>query len=342
MKTIISIPFSNTAKRNHSRITNKHANWIYQFHESLQQLAWHWPQLKQPLQGQHRLCPTLIFPPLWCTSSGSNAGKSYLSQRGIQRSDCPGHLTSILNRKSQKSFSKNHKSQGMLDLSITFIHLYKSYRADGIMNFVSFARLQRRAYSELNLNTGQLGIDDHAHIHPGINKIHVFLLTIWKICSNNDIKKAWYAHKRIQQILIEETKCFFPADQIGSLSCESRNFFSFSLLFSRLQLKPAIIATRYVSHLKLAEPKYKNIIGKIMIIITCLCDLVYAWAPPQRFSWVKIWTLFWPLQHLDSFLSILKSLCWHAPDYCPALWHLTLENFGKLHHSTLSRSFGSK
>uniref|UniRef100_A0A3B4TNY9 TBC1 domain family, member 19 n=1 Tax=Seriola dumerili TaxID=41447 RepID=A0A3B4TNY9_SERDU len=39
----------------------------------------------------------------------------------------------------------------------------------------------RQAYSELNLTTGQLGIDDHAHIHPGIHKntlLHVWLNTV--------------------------------------------------------------------------------------------------------------------------------------------------------------------
>lgn len=29
---------------------------------------------------------------------------------------------------------------------------------------------QRQAFPELNLSAGQLGIDDHAHIHPGIHK----------------------------------------------------------------------------------------------------------------------------------------------------------------------------
>lgn len=31
-----------------------------------------------------------------------------------------------------------------------------------------FGVFQRQAYLELNLSSGQLGIDDHAHIHPGI------------------------------------------------------------------------------------------------------------------------------------------------------------------------------
>lgn len=37
------------------------------------------------------------------------------------------------------------------------------------MCFVSVVlNSQREAYSELNLTSGQMGIDDHALIHPGI------------------------------------------------------------------------------------------------------------------------------------------------------------------------------
>uniref|UniRef100_A0A4W6CTC9 TBC1 domain family, member 19 n=1 Tax=Lates calcarifer TaxID=8187 RepID=A0A4W6CTC9_LATCA len=35
----------------------------------------------------------------------------------------------------------------------------------------------RQAYSELNLTTGQLGIDDHAHVHPGIHKKFKYALS---------------------------------------------------------------------------------------------------------------------------------------------------------------------
>lgn len=35
---------------------------------------------------------------------------------------------------------------------------------------VCFGVFQRQAYSELNLAFGQLGVDDHAHIHPGIHE----------------------------------------------------------------------------------------------------------------------------------------------------------------------------
>lgn len=36
--------------------------------------------------------------------------------------------------------------------------------------YVCALNFQRQAYSELNLTTGQLGIDDNAHIHPGTHK----------------------------------------------------------------------------------------------------------------------------------------------------------------------------
>uniref|UniRef100_A0A674MWT4 Recombination signal binding protein for immunoglobulin kappa J region n=1 Tax=Takifugu rubripes TaxID=31033 RepID=A0A674MWT4_TAKRU len=54
----------------------------------------------------------------------------------------------------------------------------------------------RQAYPELNLSAGQLGIDDHAHIHPGIHKLAVTLCSVSAVLSEQDSAAAQQYSRR--------------------------------------------------------------------------------------------------------------------------------------------------
>lgn len=122
---------------------------------------------------------------------------------------------------------------------------------------------QRQAYPELSLSSGQLGIDDHAHIHPGIHK----WLNIWE-----NTRNRWYAVCAVNIVAHRSISNLFHAPG----SCKEGEFHTATHVF--IQMKPVYDFISACAVLPSGFLQTLSLLGQAI-------DIVPVWCLNLKWNW---------------------------------------------------------